>query len=145
MKTFFAIVTLALLFLPPIAFGAPSEECPTLSAESGIDWTHQQGPDFEVCFATDSRTHKDLFGIYHGRYPQFSVDDAKVVGSGVLAGKTIKWYRSTSESEDSRFRRQTIVQLTDGMVLHIWISADTDSGIQKAVDAVTQMKLPRHW
>jgi hypothetical protein len=145
MKTFLAFATFALLFLPPIAFGASNEQCPALPTQSGIDWTHQQGPDFEVCFATDSETHKDLFGIYYGRYPQFSTDDAKVVGSGVVAGKSVKWYGPTPKVEDSRFRRQTIVQLTDGMVMHVWISADTDSGVQKAQEAVTHMKLPPQW
>src|SRR3546814_1321592 len=67
-----------------------------ISADSGMTWSYKQGPDFGVCYAVDSSTGKDAFGIYLGYAPKFDPSHGNAIGAGNVGGRKVKWYERSS-------------------------------------------------
>jgi hypothetical protein len=120
------IAALAFLLQASPSSPQPTDHCPILPADSALTWTYQQGPDFGVCYAVDSATKKDAFGIYLGFAPSFHPESAKTIGRGNVGGHRIKWYARDPSNDPSEFSRETLVRLDrQGSVAHVWVTAES--------------------
>jgi hypothetical protein len=120
---------LSLLFLYAPQVSARSVEvCPSLPANSGLEWTYSEGPDFDVCRASIRGSESLAFGIYLGNHPSFHPDRSDHIGNGKVASRRVSWYRQEPNDSDSAFSRQTLLTLDRklGYVAHIWVTADTE-------------------
>jgi hypothetical protein len=119
-------VALAFLLQASASAPQPVDRCPTLPADSGVSWTYQQGPDFGVCYAVDSATKKDAFGIYLGYAPSFDPELGKLIGGGTVGGHRVKWYKRDPSSDPSEFSREALVKLdSKGSLAHVWVTANS--------------------
>lgn len=123
---------MALLLATPAATAAGVDSCPTLPADSGLQWTYQDGPDFGVCYASPVGTDESVFGIYLGNFPSFHPERSMRVGKGKVAGRSVEWYRQEESAERSPFARQTLVTLDRkrGNVAHVWVMANNQEELQ---------------
>src|SRR5690606_2367126 len=85
------------------------DRCPTVSAGSKFTWSYNQGPDFGVCYGSESGTNENVFGVYLGNFPSFNPKDGVVIGQGVVAGHEVAWYKQDPRNDSSEFSRQTLV------------------------------------
>ena len=123
-----------LLFLvAPLAAARSVDVCPTLPTESGLAWSYDEGPDFDVCRAAPSGTDAQAFGIYLGNHPSFHPARATRIGKGKVAGRRVTWYRQDVGEDSSAFARQTLLMLDRkwGYVAHIWVHANTEQELQE--------------
>lgn len=127
-----------LLSAQPWARGV--ETCPELPADSGIEWAYREGPDFDLCYAIESSTKKDSFGIYLGRHPSFQPRDAKPIGGGKIAGREVTWYPRDADEHHPQSGRQTIVELKPGELAHLWTGAGNDRELQSRLQILQGMK-----
>src|SRR3546814_1588340 len=81
------LAVLVLLLQASASYSQPAEHCPVLPADSGMTWSYKQGPDFGVCYAVDSSTGKDAFGIYLGYAPKFDPSHGNAIGAGNVGGR----------------------------------------------------------
>src|SRR3546814_20325840 len=84
------LAVLVLLLQASASYSQPAEHCPVLPADSGMTWSYKQGPDFGVCYAVDSSTGKDEFGIYLVYAPKFDSSHGKAIGAGNVGGRKVK-------------------------------------------------------
>ncbi len=117
-----------------------TEVCPELPAGSGVEWVYQEGPDFDLCYAIESSTKKDSFGIYLGWHPSFKPKDARPIGKGKVAGNEVTWYPRDPDEYHPKFGRQTIVELKSGELAHVWVGAESEQGLQSRLQILQGMK-----
>lgn len=131
---------LSLLFLvAPQSFARSVEICPTLPADSGLEWKYSKGPDFDVCRAHVSASGDLAFGIYLGNHPDFHPKHAERVGKGKVADRRVIWYRFGPRERVPELSRQALLTLDRkwGYVAHIWVAAATE---QQLVDRLSVLE-----
>lgn len=135
--------TLLVTALIPISIPASArgvEACPELPTDSGVEWVYREGPDFDLCYAIESSTKKDSFGIYLGRHPSFEPKDAQPIGKGKVAGRKVTWYPRDPDEYHPQLGRQTIVELKSGELAHIWVGAESEKKLQSRLHILQNMK-----
>lgn len=132
------LVLAALVSFSSAAYARGVEVCPTLPADSGLEWMHQEGPDFDLCYANPVGSEDSAFGIYLGNHPSFKAKDGQRIEGGKVAGKSVDWYQL--DGRDASDGRQTIVVIDKktGYVAHIWLSADET--LQDKLSVLEQIK-----
>ena len=138
------LVALALLLQASATYSQPDEHCPMLPADSGITWSYQQGPDFGVCYAVDSSTEKDAFGIYLGYSPKFDPSQGKVIGDGSVGGRKVKWYERSSfyiHSDPTEFSQETVIKLDrDCSFAHVWVVAASPQQLTRSLTVLSKLQ-----
>ncbi|MBS0215413.1 MAG: hypothetical protein JSR63_03195 [Proteobacteria bacterium] len=135
----FKIIPVLLLILPMLGHAQEADRCPILPENSGVEWSYQEGPDFDLCYAIDASSKKDLFGVYTGFTPSFNPGTSTPVGDGIVAGQKIQWYSASGEHVD-QFSRQTLLHVDQKILMHVWISADNETDSKHAEEVLAQMK-----
>lgn len=136
MKTIIAILLLA---IPILGYSQEADRCPILPVDSGVEWSYQEGPDFDLCYAMDANTKKDLFGVYTGFFPSFKPGDSLPIGDGSIAGQAIQWYPASGEHVD-QFSKQALLHVDGKILMHVWISADNEADARHAEEVLAAMK-----
>jgi len=130
-----------LFFAVPHASARSVEVCPALPADSGLEWTYSEGPDFDVCRASAPGSESLAFGVYVGNHPSFHPKRSNRIGKGKIAGRRVTWYRQEPGDSDSAFFRQTVLTLDRkwGYVAHIWVAADTEQQLLDRLSVLERM------
>lgn len=136
MKTILASL---LWILPALGFAQEVDRCPILPDNSGAEWSYQEGPDFDLCYAIDTTSKKDLFGVYTGFAPSFKPENSTPIGDGTVAGQKVQWYPASGEHVD-QFSKQTLLHLDKRILMHVWISADNEADARRAEEILGKMK-----
>lgn len=134
------LAVLAILLQAATSSPDPASQCPTLPPQSGLTWTYQEGPDFGVCYAIESVTRKDALGVYLGFAPSFRPDPYKPHIAGVVGGYPVQWYRRDPNSGASEFSRETLVNLDQGAIAHVWFTASSESELAKRLAILTKLQ-----
>lgn len=113
---------LLLLACAAAAQAQTAAPCPYLDAASGLAWEHRAGPDFDFCRALDA-DGEQMLGVYIGRESPFEPQRRNRAERGTIDGRSITWYRSELAGQPDAQVRETLVELPDGRVAHIWLRA----------------------
>ncbi|MBS0227018.1 MAG: hypothetical protein JSS25_11830 [Proteobacteria bacterium] len=133
------IIPVLLLILPMLGRAQDADRCPILPENSGVEWSYQEGPDFDLCYAIDATSKNDLFGVYTGFTPSFNPDASTPIGDGIVAGQKIQWYPASGEHA-AQFSKQTLLHVDPRILMHVWISADNETDSRHAEEVLAQMK-----
>ena len=136
MKKFIAFLLMA---LPALGLAQEADRCPILPDGSGVEWSYQEGPDFDLCYAIDEKSKKDLFGVYTGFFPSFKPEASTPIGDGTVAGQKIQWYPASGEHVD-QFSKQALLHVDEKILMHVWISADNEADAKHAEEVLGKMK-----
>lgn len=101
------------------------DACPQLSAESGLTWQHKSTATTEFCNAMRG-DGSEAFGLYIAGQSAFKPSRINRVEPGSIDGHAIHWYRSEIASKPDIEARETVVELRDGRVAHLWVQASTE-------------------
>jgi hypothetical protein len=134
----------AVLLLSALAAPAHSAEpwhCPSLPADSALEWVRQAGPDFIVCYAMEAGGKQQAFGIYLGNFPSFDPSKSTVVMPGSVAGRDVVWFRGPDNG-----KKLSLQTVTSGSVhrpyatkVHVWTSAEDEPTLQRRLEILQRL------
>jgi hypothetical protein len=114
--------------------------CPQLSADAGLAWEYKAtgGSDFCRALRADG---SEAFGLYISRKANFEPKRGNRAEAGVIDGLSIYWYRGELATKPDVEVRETLVELPDGRVAHIWFQAEQPQ-LLPALHQVQSIRFP---
>jgi hypothetical protein len=135
----------AVLLFSALAATAHSKEpwpCPSLPADSGLEWVRHNGPDFIVCYAMEAGGKKQAFGIYLGNHPSFDPSKGTVVMAGNVAGREVVWFRGPDD-RDKKLSLQTVTSGSDrrpyATKAQVWTGADDEPTLRRRLEILQRL------
>jgi hypothetical protein len=120
MKTLTFVPLLLALAAP--AHAQDDSRCPLLPAETGLTWKHQAGKGFDFCSAVRA-DGSQAFGVFLGKDSPFDPKRSNREEQAVIDGREVHWYRGEVAGDPAAQVRETLLQLRDGRVAHIFLQA----------------------
>lgn len=114
--------------------------CPQLPAAAGLTWEYKStgGSDFCRALRADG---SEAFGLYISRKANFEPKRGNRAEAGVIDGQNVYWYRSELATKPDVEVRETLVELPDGRVAHIWLQSDAPQ-LAPALSQVQSIRFP---
>ena len=127
---------LAALLASSGAFATDSGPCPSLPKNSRFEWTHNKGPDFDVCYGHLKDEGAVQFGLYLGFAPKFHPSTDLNSEKGSVGGHAVMWLPKTGKDVDFAFGRDALLQLkskgnSPPLQVHVWILAKTKEQLEQ--------------
>ena len=82
----------------------------------------------------------EAFGVYIAPKAPFEPKRGNRVEQDTIDGHAIYWYRSEVAGRPNVETRETLVQLPDGRVAHIWLQASTPERLKEEIGAARGMR-----
>ena len=98
--------------------------CPQLAANSGLQWQYKATAKTDFCRALRS-DGSEAFGLYIASESAFEPNRRNREEPATIDGREIHWYRSEIASKPDIEARETVLELADGRVAHIWIQVSS--------------------
>jgi len=111
-----------LMLFAGVAHAQATGPCPQLPPDSGLTWTHQAAPDFDFCKAMRA-DGTQAFGVFIGEESPFEPKGNNRAEAGAIDGRSIYWYRGQVAGDPNVQVRETLLQLGEDRVAHIWMKA----------------------
>lgn len=96
--------------------------CPQLPADTVLNWEHRGLGDADFCRALRD-DGSEAFGLYISNQAPFDPQRGNREETGVVSGHDIQWYRAELAGQPDVEARETLVELNDGRIAHIWLQA----------------------
>lgn len=127
-----------------IAAAAPAwaqitESCPRLPSDSGLTWTERSSETFVICRAV-TEDGREVFGLYLAADSPFQPRRANREERGVINGQDIRWYSGEVASDPDKLVRETLLELDEDRVVHIWLHADSAQEMQQSMGIVEELR-----
>lgn len=114
--------------------------CPQLAADSGLAWQHKATSNTDFCRALRS-DGSEAFGLYIASESAFKPSRGNREEQASIDGHAVHWYRSEIASKPDIEARETVLELVDGRVAHIWIQATTEQ-LGEALQQAQAIRFP---
>lgn len=124
------LIGLAALTMSATAHAQSLQGCPQLPAESDLIWQHRATGAADFCRALRV-DGSEAFGMYISPEPTFDPSRGNREEVGRIDGREIHWYRSELAGQPNVEARETLVELRDGRVAHIWLQGDSPAELQQ--------------
>lgn len=124
---------------PPAAQAQQADECPRLPGDAGLAWTQRSNEAFLICRATDA-DGREAFGLYLAEESPFEPRRTNREEEGVVAGREIRWYRGEVAADPELLVRETLVELDNGLVMHVWLHARSREQLQRNQELVEALR-----
>jgi len=127
-----------------LAGGAQAQDkvnvaCPQLSADSGLAWQHKATSDSDFCRALRS-DGSEAFGLYIANDTPFKPSRSNRAEQASIDGHDVTWYRSEIASQPGVEARETLLELSDGRMAHVWIQAKTAAQLGESLQQAQSMR-----
>jgi hypothetical protein len=135
------LIPILLLMFTSSASATSRDACPVLPPGSGLTWSQTEGPDFDVCYATD-KSRRQLFGVYLGMAASFD-GNRPVVAKGRVGGFKADWVVAKNAKGPS-ISREALVQVKSRAGVkyqaHVWINAADEAELVRAQAILSAMR-----
>lgn len=121
---------------------APAEPvvaCPRLPATTGLTWEYRAAGDADLCRALRG-DGSEAFGLYIARNSPFEPKRSNRAEEGTIDGRPMQWYRTELAGQPNREGRETLIELNDGRVAHIWMQATGESQLRETMDMAQALR-----
>jgi hypothetical protein len=99
--------------------------CPSMPEDIGktIRWDAMRIPNMLLCRAILNETGAEAFAMTISRESPFRPKRSLRAENGVLDGREVQWYRGEVANEPTAQIRETLIELDDDRVIHIFMRA----------------------
>lgn len=104
--------------------------CPRLPADAGLSWEHLSTGDADICRAL-REDGSEAFGLYIAADSPFQPNRRNREEEGSVAGQDVLWYRAELANNPDIEARETLIELDDGRVAHVWLQAQSGDQLQQ--------------
>jgi hypothetical protein len=119
---------------------SPSDvACPQLPADSGLVWQHQATPTSDFCRALRI-DGSEAFGLFIANDSPFEPRRGNRAEEAMIDGREVRWYRSELAAQPDVRARETLIELPDGRVAHLWVQAKSDEQLAEALGQTTNLR-----
>lgn len=130
---------LPLLFLAATAAQAQeSAACPQLPAGAGLSWEYRGSGGSDFCRALRD-DGSEAFGLYIAKDSPFEPKRSNRQEEGLIDGRKIQWYRAELVGNPDIQARETLLELDDGRVAHVWLQAETGEQLLQMFDVTRDL------
>lgn len=116
-----------------------SAACPQLTADSGLAWQHKATQDSDFCRAMRN-DGSEAFGLYIANQTPFKPNRGDREERASIDGHDVIWYRSELANTPGVQARETLLELADGRVAHVWIQAKSAEQLGEALQQAQAMR-----
>jgi len=105
-------------------------DCPAIPDETAqtMRWDAMRIPNMLFCRAVLIETGAEAFAVTIGRDSPFRPKRGLRAETGTLDGRAVQWYRGQVSNEPNTQIRETLIELEDDRVVHIFLRApDADT------------------
>ena len=113
--------------------------CPQLAADSGLAWQHKATSSTDFCRALRS-DGSEAFGLYIASESAFKPNRGDREEQASIDGQDVVWYRSEIAAAPGIQARETLLELADGRIVHVWIQASTAMQLDQALQPAQAMR-----
>lgn len=138
-KRFHALAGVALLGLSASVHAQSVDPCPALPADSGLTWEYRVTGGMQFCRALRA-DGTEAFGLFISAESPFKPSRSNRAEASQIDGRPVQWYRSEIAGNPEVRARETLLDLPDGRVAHVWIQARSDAELG---DTLTQTRALR--
>lgn len=115
--------------------------CPSLPADVQLSWTHKSNDQGDFCRAIRA-DGSEAFSVYLAPHSPFQPRRSARAEQSKIDGKDVHWYRSELPLTAGAVARETVLNLPDGRVGHIWIQAGSEDQLQQTFQQAEHMRFP---
>ncbi|GAB2610955.1 hypothetical protein [Novilysobacter erysipheiresistens] len=133
---------LSLSFLLLAASAAQAQEtlgCPQLPADTGLTWEHRANGGSDFCRALRADGSEAL-GLYIAAEASFEPKRDNREENDLIDGRPVQWYRAELVTKPDIEARETLIQLDDGRVAHLWLQAPAGAQLNQAFELTRQLR-----
>lgn len=129
----------------PQAAPAPSVQspsdiaCPQLPADSGLVWVHKATSTSDFCRAV-RLDGSEAFGMFIANDSPFEPKRGNRAEEATIDGRDVQWYRSELAAQPDVRARETLIELPDGRVAHLWVQAKSDQQLTEAMGQTANLR-----
>lgn len=113
--------------------------CPRLPAETGLTWEYRNVGEADLCRALRA-DGSEAFGLYIARTSPFDPKASNRAEEGMIDGREVRWYRAELAGRPNLEARETLVELPDGRVAHIWLQARSEEALRESFGLVQSVQ-----
>ncbi|WP_157981407.1 hypothetical protein [Cognatilysobacter tabacisoli] len=122
-----------------VAHAQAAGGCPRLPADTGLTWEHRAAGKADFCRALRA-DGSEAFGLYIADKVPFKPKGGNRAELGRIDGREIAWYRSEVAGQPNVETRETLVELPDGRIAHVWLQARSADGLRASLDQAQSMQ-----
>lgn len=133
---------LSLSFLLLAASAAHAQDtlgCPQLPADTGLTWEHRATGAADFCRALRVDGSEAL-GLYISAEASFEPKRDNREENDLIDGRPVQWYRAELVTKPDIQARETLIQLDDGRVAHLWLQARSGEQLDQAFQLTRQLR-----
>lgn len=132
-KTAYCLPLLLVLAASAQAQEQPANEaCPQLPADADLMWQHKATPTSDFCRALRA-DGSEAFGLYIASESPFKPKRGDRAEQASIDGREVTWYRSELAANPGVQARETLLELADGRIAHIWVQANSPAQLGEAI------------
>lgn len=121
---------------------APPDACPQLPANSGLAWQHKASANSDFCRAI-REDGSEAFGLYIASDSPFKPNRSDREEQSSIDGREVYWYRSELANQPNVQARETLVELGNGRMAHMWIQAGSPEQLNQALQQTQALRFPQ--
>lgn len=119
---------------------SPSDiACPQLPADSGLVWVHKATSTSDFCRAV-RLDGSEAFGLFIANDSPFEPKRGNRAEEAMIDGREVQWYRSELAAQPDVRARETLIELPDGRVAHLWVQAKSDAQLTEAMGQTANLR-----
>jgi hypothetical protein len=113
--------------------------CPQLPADSGLAWQHKATPTSDFCRALRA-DGSEAFGLIIANASPFKPSRGNRAEQAMIDGREVQWYRSELAAQPDVKARETLIELPDGRVAHMWVQAKSQQLLDEALGQTANLR-----
>lgn len=139
MKSTVLCLPMLLLAASAVHAQASTPGCPQLPVDSGLTWEHRgtEGSDFCRALREDG---SEAFGLYIADQSPFEPRRKNREETGQVGGFEVQWYRAEIATRPDIAARETLIELPDGRMAHLWFQAPTGEQLDRAFELTSRLR-----
>ncbi len=134
-----ALLVPVLLVMAAAAQAQNPAACPQLPADAELAWEHRGSGGADFCRALRS-DGSEAFGVYIAAESPFSPKRINREAEGVIDGREIYWYRAEIALKPDVTALETLIELKDGRVAHLWLQSSSDAQLQQVMGITRDLR-----